>query len=55
MCTPAHSGAAQMYLTLPSSPSSSSQPNSPHQMERLKADMEGLQREGGGIESSLTY
>lgn len=54
MRTPAHSSAAQMYLTLPSSPSSS-RPNSPHQMERLKADMEGLQREGGGIESSLTY
>lgn len=43
-----------MYLTLASAPSSS-QPNSPRQMERLKADMEGLQREGGGIESSLTY
>lgn len=55
MCSPAHGCAAQMYLTLFSSPSSSSRPGSPRQMERLKADMEGLQREGGGIESSLTY
>lgn len=43
-----------MYLTLPSSPSFTL-PNSPRQMERLKADMEGLQRESGEIESSLTY
>lgn len=47
-----YSRTVQMYLT--SSPSSSL-PNTPRQMERLKADMEGLQREGGGIESSLTY
>ncbi len=49
MCVPAHSCTVQMYLTFPSSPFSSSfsQLNSPRQMERLKADMEGLQREGG--------
>lgn len=56
MCTPAHTVAVKhKCIQLSTSSPSSSQPNSPRQMERLKADMDGLQREGGGIESSLTY